>query len=128
MMEYNFIHMKTPGWANSNSIYFKVVCRSTNEEVGYIGIQDYDFSKGICGNICYRIYNKYQKRGHGKKSFKEFVYSKFFDFDVYEAFVKKDNEASIKILEHCGFKRKSAKKYIEDEKDYFYSLKRYEIE
>lgn len=127
-MEYNFIHMKTPGWANSNSIYYRIIYNKTHEEVGYIGIQDYNFTNGVCGNICYRIYNKFQRQGHGKTSFKEFIHSRIFDFDIYEAYVKKDNIASIKILESCGFNRKEDNKRAKNEKYYFYSLKKYEIE
>lgn len=99
-----FKHIKTPAWAKSEDIYFLVI--KDNEEYGYIGLQDVNFIKGVCENLCYKTHKKFRGKKESKYYLKEFLYSWCpFDFDIIKARVNEDNIASQKMLEFCGFEK-----------------------
>lgn len=101
---FTFKHMKTPVWAKENDIYFLVLDEEGNE-YGYIGLQDVNFSRGVCGNLCYKTHKRFRGKGRSKQYLKEFLDCCPFEFDIIKASVKKDNIASIKMLEYCDFKK-----------------------
>ena len=103
MSTFSFKHIKTPGWAkSSNDIYF-LVLDENNNKFGYIGLQSMDFSKGICGNFCYKTHIKYRGQKKSKYYVKQFIEECMFDIDIWRAYTSEENVASIKILEYCGF-------------------------
>ncbi len=101
-MRFVFKHIKTPVWAKEEDIYYLVIDENRNE-IGYIGLQDVDFQKGFCKNLCYKTNLKFRGKGYSKHYLKDFIESCPFDFDMFKATVRIDNEASIKMLEYCGF-------------------------
>lgn len=110
-----FKHIKTPAWAKSNDIYYLVIDEQMNE-YGYIGLQDIDFSRGICGNLCYKTHIKFRGKGKSKHYLKQFLSWCPFEFDIIRAYVRKDNIPSIKMLEFCGFERKEGKTTVNEER------------
>lgn len=112
---FTFKHIKTPAWANSSDIYFLALDESNNE-FGYIGLQDLDFSKGVCGNLCYKTHKNFRGQGISKHYLKEFLEWCPIEFDIIKAYVKRHNVPSIKMLEFCGFERKKEPETTEEKK------------
>lgn len=122
MNTFSFKHIKTPGWArSSNDIYFLVLDEEKNN-FGYIGLQEVDFSRGICGNLCYKTHVKYRGQGKSKYYVKQFIQECMFDIDLWMAYVVEENVSSRKILEYCGFS-------VEDIKDgrIYYKLRKFDF-
>ena len=101
-MEFRFKNIKTPGWVENGcfSIYYSVY--ENEKEIGYIGLQELDFSRMVCNNICYKTFEPYRNQGKKKEYFKQFLNNCPFDFDVIRAKVMPDNIASQKILEYAN--------------------------
>lgn len=95
--------MRTPPWAGKEDIYFMVIEKETNNKYGYIGLQGLDFQKGVCDNFCYKTNKKFRGQGKSKHYLKEFLDWCPLYLDIFKASVKRDNVASIKMLEYCGF-------------------------
>lgn len=106
---FTFKHMKTPAWAKSNTDIYFLVLDSLDNKYGYIGLQDVDLVKGICHNICYKTNKKFRGQGKSKYYLEEFIEWCPFEFDLFKANVRKDNIASIRMLEYCGFEKVSTK-------------------
>lgn len=121
-MNYTFKHIKTPGWARSSDDIYFLVLDENKEDFGYIGLQRMDFSRGICGNLCYKTHIKNRGKGKSKQYVKQFIAECPFDIDLWEAYVQEENLASRKILEFCGFKVE----HMEDGKVY-YKLRKFDF-
>ena len=101
---YTFKHMKTPGWSPVEFSIYHAVIDENDEIIGYIGLQDLDLARGICGNLCYKTDINHRGKGKSKQYLKEFLELDIYDIDVYKACVMDTNVASRKMLEFAGFK------------------------
>lgn len=105
---FKFKHMKTPTWASHTDVYFVVLDENLNE-FAYIGLQDLDLVRGVCNNLCYKTSKRFRGKGKSKEYLKEFLEWCPLNFDLIKASAKKDNIASIKMLEYCGFTKQPLK-------------------
>lgn len=108
MPELKIRHGKTPSWSSGENIYFYIFKEDTREPIGYIGLQDLDFTDGSCNNICYKMKPEFRGLGLMKKAFNQFINEIPFKFDIIKASCSLTNIPSQKILESAGFKRVSA--------------------
>lgn len=113
---FRFEHMKTPAWAKDNKDIYFLVINEDGEHYGYIGLQNIDLSVGSCNNLCYKTRKKFRGEGKSKYYLKEFLAWCPLNIDQYKASVNRDNIASIKMLEFCGFTRSSVKRNNPDPK------------
>lgn len=102
---FTFRHMKTPAWAKDQTDIYFLVLDENNNKYGYIGLQSVDLTKGVCHNLCYKTHKKFRGQGKSKYYLKEFIEWCPLEFDIFKATVRKDNIASIKMLEFCEFER-----------------------
>ena len=98
---YSFEFMPTPVWANPSDIYFNV--KRKDVSIGYIGLQDLDFSAFTCDNICYKTKKSFRGKGYSKEYFDVFINDKIpFKFNRIKAKVLITNIASQKMLEKAS--------------------------
>lgn len=89
---------------NDQGIYFAIARNSDDKMIGSIGLTTYNSYHSRI-ELSYDIAKEYWRQGIATRAIKEMIKLTFFDLNInrLEAFSSTFNEASIKLLQKCGF-------------------------
>lgn len=102
----NFINKVNENINNNNSVYWAITLADTNRLVGTVCLFGFSIEKAKC-EIGYELLTNFQGQGIMKEAIEKVIDYAFNTFNVQkmEAFLHRDNQSSINLLQKLSFKR-----------------------
>ena len=102
----NFINKVNENTNKNNSVYWAITLANTNTLVGTVCLFDFSIEKATC-EIGYELLTNFQGQGIMKEAVEKVIDYAFHTINVQKikAFLHRDNNSSINLLEKLSFKR-----------------------